>query len=328
MSRNRNNNGRPNNNPNMIPDVVKEFMDLNWETYKKKNKKYFDSKKELREDYYDTLIFSLPEVIDFIIRKGHNQNQAIQEAKDQCLVKFSGPDSEKFVEFLTERIDEDGADSIENVILLPIILHEMIGMILAFNKEHENEPDQLLAMPDELFKLSETILKKRLKKAEKKGIPNNLAFDLLSIMPSKDAIEYSPWFRVRQVFDVIYQHASNENLNFEKLMKFLFREDAYPYIIGYALQERKDKYRGFNESQKKIFNDINTWIFTELEEMDVDDICDILRNYVKVRKNDAQQGKDSNRRYYIASLPENMYPHICKAVARIKNQDSEAEKYL
>lgn len=325
------NDQRKNNNDwkdSNIPSAVKEFAELDWDNYKKKNKEYFDSKKEMRIDYFNSLIFSLPDMIDFILRKGHQQVSGIQKAKNLCFMKFSGKDSEKFVEYLTSMIDEDGTDCIENIKLLPIILHEIIGMIFMYNKDHADDPSALIAPPDDLFKLSETILKKRLKKAEKLGMSSNLAFDALSIIPVKAAMEYSPYFRIRTLFDVLYRYAESEILDFDAIIKFLIKESDYPYVIGFALQERKDKSKYFNDKQRKLFDDINTWIFEQLESMSIDDIDDVLKNYIKSRERDALQGKDSPRRYYLGSLPSSIYPNICKAISRIKSRTPEHEKYL
>ena len=99
-------------------------------------------------------------------------------------------------------------------------------------------------------------------------------------------------------------------------------------MIAFALQERKEKFQRFNDSQKAFFNDISSWVFDELEDMDKASIEQILKTYIKTRQKDKRDGKDGNRRYFISSLPEEMYGKICKVVEKIKNEDSEAEKFL
>ena len=65
-----------------------------------------------------------------------------------------------------------------------------------------------------------------------------------------------------------------------------------------------------------------------MEEMKKDEIYDILKSYTDVRKRDESQGKDTNRRYYISSLPESDYPRILKAVDRLCNTDEKLKKYF
>ena len=193
----------------------------------------------------------------------------------------------------------------------------------------EENPSELITPPDDLYDLCKQILKKRLKKAKKKGLDEGLAFDLLGIMPCKEATKYAPFVRTRQVFDILYYYAGNTTaLNFGQVIEFLYKENDYRYVIGYALQEKKDKYHGFNEGQKKLFNDINEFIFGALEELPKEDIRDIIMNYIKVRQRDDAAGKDANRRYYLTSLPSSIYPKIVKVVDEIKGQNGSLEKYL
>lgn len=311
-----------------IPETVKDFAEISFKEYKADNKGYFESKKELRNDYFATLAYDLPEVIDWILSNGHVQKPEVQEIKNKCYAKLAGDEGRgpAFIAYLTKCIKNDL--DIDNIELFPIILHEIIADILKYNEEHKDKPEEMVEKPDDLFALYELILKKRIKKAKKKGIPEDLIFDLLGIMPCKEAAEYSGFFRVRAIFDLLYAYAETQPVAFGTIIEFLFDENDYRYVIGYALQERRDKYKNFNEIQKKLFNDINEWIFPRLEELEKSDIKDILENYIGVRKRDVSQGKDSNRRYYISSLPISRYPRIGKVVEQIKNTDAEAEKYL
>ena len=262
-----------------IPEHVRVFAKMNWKDFKKENKKYFSSKKELKKDYFITLTCDLPYVIDFVIRNGHIQDPAIQKVKNKCYQKFaSGEDGPKYVEYLTKSLKHDYGRDTDNIMFLPIMLHEMIGDILKYNENNKDNPEEQVAPPDDLFKLSETILEDRLSKAKKKDIPEDLAFDLLGIIPIPEATKYSRNFRIRMVFLMLYKYSANcPNLNFGKIMKFLFNKEDYEHIIRYALQERKDRCKNFNESQKVFFDSMNEWIFDTLENMDDRKIYKIIK---------------------------------------------------
>ena len=327
MSRKNNN---KNGNDAKIPYAVEDFAEATLKKHKKHYGEYFDSKKELKKDYFDTLVTNLPDVIEWLLRNKHKPQEKIQEVKNQCYAKFAGEDGPEFNKHLTKMIDKYGVEDIPNVEFLPIILSEIIKEIIRYNTQQEaedNETKDIVRGPDDLYELMNLILKKRLKKAEKKGIPSALAFDVLTVMPTKEASRFSAFFRVKAVFDIMYLHAEQEAVPFGLTIKFLFNSNDYNYVIGFALQERKDKYKTFNETQKKLFNDITSWCFTELEEMDKDDIRKILTDYIKVRKRDASVGKDGNRRYYISSLPDKDYPTIMKVVNEL-SRDEENKKYL
>lgn len=324
----RRNNRRGNNNRNSVPKAVERFGEMSFKSFYKKNKHYYDKKKEARYDFYFQLLDDLPEVIDFFCQKGHVQQPWVQEPKTLCYGQFlNKEDKDRFVEFLTKVVKEEGKDAFENMIFLPIMLREMIQGIIEYNTTREEGTPEM-DPPDKLFALSEAILKKRLKKFAKAGMDQSMAFDLLSVMPDTKAIKYSPYFRVREVFDILYRYAETLNIDFGKVISFLFDSNDYNFIIGFALQEKKDKQKGFNEKQKGLWMQITKWTFEELEDMDERDIRDILKNYITLRKKDSLESKDGNRRFYISSLPEDDYPTIVKIVKQIKNQDPDAEKYL
>ena len=112
-------------------------------------------------------------------------------------------------------------------------------------------------------------------------------------------------------------------------MKVVFKGDDYvPSIITFALLERKEKISGFNDTQKKLFNSITEYCFKTMEDMKKDDIVAILKAYTEARKRDESQNKDTNRRYYISSLPESDYPRILKVVSKIIELDEDMKKYF
>ena len=312
-----------------IPDEVKEFGKAKYKKYKKENKEYFDSKKEMKESFYSSQAYNLQYVIDFLVQKKHLPDEDIQEIKGKCYAQIAGEDGEDFVKYLKKAYKNGDLDDMENIQYLPILLYDMIAAINKQNSIMEAEnPEAALYDPSDLYELSELIMGKKLKKMEKKGINHDLAFDILSVVPAPRAMKYSPYFRVKSIFDLMYQHASKEKVEFAKILKLTLKGEYDEIVVGYALQERKEKYERFNDSQKALFNDISEWVFNTLEDMDAALIKDIIKTYVKTRKRDAAQGKDGNRRYFLSSLPETLYPRICKAIEGIKAADSEAEKYL
>lgn len=316
------------NETTKIPTAVKNFAKASYKKHKKEWRDMFDSKKALRKDYFDQLIVDMPEVIEWLLTNSHKQQDHIQEMVAECRRKFvSGDDGPDFIAHITKLIKDYGVDEIPNIEYFPIILGEIIADIIRYNSEHSSSEEKMEG-PDDLYKLSTTILKKRIKKAMKKGIPEDITFDILSIVPMKDAIRYGQYFRAKQLLELLYVHAETVAIPFNLIMKTFVDDEYYKFIIGYALQERKDKYRKYNELQKKLFNDITTWIFDELEQMSDSEIRKILNNYIGVRKRDAANGKDSNRRYYISSLPKSDYPNITGVVEELLSNNAENKKYL
>ena len=108
-----------------------------------------------------------------------------------------------------------------------------------------------------------------------------------------------------------------------------FKDDEYiGSVITFALLERKEKIATFSEGQKKLFNDITEYCFKKMENMSKDDIGSILKAYVENRQRDDKANRDTNRRYYISSLPENDFPKILKVVERMCSANEDIKKYF
>ena len=112
-------------------------------------------------------------------------------------------------------------------------------------------------------------------------------------------------------------------------MEVLFKNgDKLEVVITFALLERRDKLSTFNDSQKKLFNDITDYTLKSLEEMKKDDVFSVLKAYAETRRRDEAQKKDSQRRYYISSLPESDYPKIIKTVSKLVERYPDWKKYF
>ena len=319
---------RPNNNNRnfRIPEDAKHLAKLNFKKFKKDSGGYYDSKKELKKNYYNTIIDFLPDSIALICKYGHLPE--VQETKTQIYEKLT---DEKFVKFLTKELKDDL--NFPNMMLMPVVINDIVAIAAKQNAaEDSSESTEEKYDLSDLVSLSHLILKKKIKKAEKLGLPEDLAFDLLSIIPDTEILKKSSAYHIRQLFACLYEHAKTKEINFENVIKVIFSKDIDEKYIGsvitFALLERKEKITNFNESQQKLFNDITGWVFTTMEEMKKDNIYSILTSYADIRKKDDARGTDANRRYYITSLPESDYPKIIKVLERILNNDESLKKYF
>ena len=203
-----------------IPEEVEYFSKRKFKKFKKKNKDYYDSKKELKEAYFSEILYDVPKVIEFLLRFSHIQSDEVKEIKSRCYEQFSGkPESPAFIKYITKLVKADGNEAIPNIEYFPIILHEIISDINRYNEEAKKEnPEAEVFDASELYELSNVILKKKLKKAKKKGIDDAVAFDCLSVIPTEDAMKFSPYFRIKSVFEIMYLHAKTKQIDFKKMM--------------------------------------------------------------------------------------------------------------
>ena len=308
-----------------IPGDVKEFAKADFKKFKKRNSDYYDSKKELKQGYYLYLVDLFPPVIEFIVKYGYINNDDVQQVKHQALAKINDMDFIKVVKKTIKR-----GDDIENIKFLPIIIKEILMEAKKRNDAilAENPNGKIYDMSD-LTELSYLILKKKMKKFEKAGIPASLAFDVLSIIPCKEALKSSHMYRIHALYDTLYEHAKTAQIDFDKLIDLAVDEDYHLACISFALLERKEKFSKLTDSQKTLYLAITNWCFNTMEKkLKKQEVYELINVYVRARIRDDKNGRDSNRRYSLSSLSEEDYPRIATVVKRIIADDDSVKKYL
>lgn len=310
-----------------IKGNVKRFAEADYKRFKKKNKDYYNGKKNVKKAYYADLEDSLPDVIEWVLRYGHIKTDDVKATKINIFGKFlAKEEGEEFIEFLIKDI-KDGVD-IDNIKLLPILIKEMLSMVAEQNAARTAEGREDLVPVDHIVELAKRILKKKIKKAVEEGVSEDLAFDLLSVLPCDKAMEFSATYRTNNFMNVLYEHAKTETINFEKVMSVFIDKKYIKQIILFELLERKDRFTRLTDSQKELYLAISTWCFKTLNGMSKNDIKDVIEAYASMRKRDAEQQKDSNRRYALASLSVNEYENLAKMIGRIISENEGIRPYL
>ena len=306
------------------------FAKLDEDKFRKKQKKKasWSSKKEIREYYHLALLDNLPGAIIYLILQGYVRKDEIQELKNKI---FKNLINKKFVKFLTKEIES--GEKIENIEYLPILIKEILEVINKTNKEMlANDPNAKTIESDDIVNLSRTIMKKKMKKLGKKGVDASVAFDVLSIIPTKKVLELyrsSKVFRIKSLFDCLYEHSKTKTIPFSEIISVVLGRDYYPAIIAFALLERKEHFGNLNESQKAFYLQVSTWCFDTLEkELNKEEIYGVLETYISTRKRDELNAKDGNRRYALSTLSEDDYPKLKKIINEMVIKDESIKKYL
>lgn len=323
MGKNNNGGYRDDHDNVKISRFAKDFATLDFKKFKKKEGKYYDGKKELKRAYYNRLIDDLPDAISFVVFDGYVDNKGVKEFKNAILTKIAS--DEKFISYLTELV-KDGED-IDNIKLLPIIVKEILEAANIQNaKLREENPDAPVYDMSDLVELSKITAKKKIKKLIKAGANENMAFDIVSVLPAEAALAKSSAYRIRTLLTVLYDYAKTVNFSFGSIIKALVGEDYYPLVISVALLERKRKFAELEtDSQRAFYNDVTEWCFKTLEELDKGTIINVFDKYIKARYKDKY---DSERRYAMTLVSESDYPRIAKVVKKMIENKPDNKKYL
>lgn len=327
----RDNEKKSQNNEHRIHDDVKAFAKMSLKKFRKDNKYRLEDasgkkekkriEKDIRKEYFMELEDLLPQTLKFALTSGHHKDNA--EIMESIYGKLFDND---FIKFLTKELKDV---KISNIEVYPALF---TGFVSKLKKESPEKAE--LFTTEEAHELLSTILKKKIKKMVKKGIPEKQAFDYLSIVPNKNLLARGIYFYSGRLFAAMYEYAATEEVDFETVMKVIFKSDGddddYNDLSAldlFILLERKDKIANMNEGQKALFNAITTWALNDLEDHKTSEVEKIIRTYINRRMDDAKNGKDSNRRIYLSSLQETEYPKISKVVSALL-ENEEFKKYL
>lgn len=311
-----------NKNKFKVPSEVKEFAKASYKKYKKHND--FDSKKEAMKSFNLYLMDMLPEVIEPMVKYGYLIKREEPEIHNAVLNKFCNEDFIKSVKKELKR-----GNKIKNIKLFPIIIGEMIETINSQNAQILSEnPNATVYTGSDLIELGQMILSKKIKKFTKAGIDENIAFDVLSIIPTDSCLEKSYNFRIASFEKVLYEHSKAKVIPFAEIMNLLVDKEWYAPFIKFFLCERKEVFGHLTDNQKAFYLSVSNWCFDTLESLDRISIERILDTIIQARKIDESKGKDSPRRYSLTSLSETDYPRIFKMVQKKVSESEVNKKYL
>lgn len=308
-----------------IPKVVSKFANKTWKKYWKENKDVFDSKKDGLKEFCLYLQDNLPEVIEFIVRYGHINNDEVKQVKNDCFKKIINDD---FVKYLAKRVKKDD-DFAKSIRLFPIIVREIGSAAEEENKRAISQnPNSAVYDMTDLYDVSKKLMKKQMKNMMDIGVSEDMAFDILSLIPYPKAMAYSPVYRIRNLFNTLYEWAKCKTVPFAEIVNVLVKEEQFTNFIVFALLEKREVYSNMTEGQKNLYTDITTWCINTMEKMSNDEITSIINAYTKARNRDEHNGKDTARRYNLSVLGEEDYPHISAVIKRLIADNSDIQKYL
>lgn len=308
-----------------IPKIVSKFANKTWKKYWKENKDVFDSKKDGLKEFCLYLQDMMPDVVEFLIRYGHINNEEVKQVKNDCFAKIINED---FIKYLGKRIKKD-EDYAKDLKMFPILVRE-IGMAA----EQENQkalaqnPQAAVYDMSDLYEISKKLMKKQMKKMMEIGISEEMAFDLLSLIPSPKAMQYSPVYRIRNLFNSLYEWSKSKAVPFKDIMNVIVKEEQYTNFIVFALLEKREVLSNMSDAQKNLYTDITTWCVETMEGMNPHDITEIINAYIKARNRDESNGKDCARRYNLGVLAAEDYPHINAVITRMVAENGDIQKYL
>jgi hypothetical protein len=167
------------------------------------------------------------------------------------------------------------------------------------------------------------------KKLKKKDVDEDVAFDVLSIVPTPKVLEGKQFrYRMGNVMKVLYEHAKTKEISYENIIESVIPVEYASQVISFNLLERLSRTQNFNDSQKKFNAQVTEWVFTTMESMDRSSIEAILKTYVDIRKRDLANNNDADRRFLLKSVPEDEFPNLKKVINNYMETHQDDVKFF
>ena len=307
---------------------------------KKKHFKYIESfiekssakalKKMDKDERLGFVARNLPDLIDFHKKDGRFQPELLAKVYERLT-------NDKIAKAFSKLAKEDAVE----VEAAPL-LHDFLELLTSkSNQVDGEEKEAYVAMMNSYLEVLTKIIGKRAKKMAKKlNISEDLAMELLIIMPSKEYVtnEKVLGIYVGKITRQLYSEVADNKTNlvdaavdaspelYRKIFKYLFEKDFLSNIAINVLLEYKDNLKGMKDTQKAVWSALTTFALEELDSFKSDALKELIIHYVNRRKADVKKNKDQARRVVLSeSIDEETYPNLFKAVNKLKKKDEYKE---
>lgn len=272
----------------------------------------------------NTLYYQIDELTNFFLFKRMKERDNLEKVYEIFETKI-------FIKTLKKVVKDAVDDYCPNEAFV-LMIDDFIKFEV--NKGGDNQ-ELLLQYTDIVNKL----LKNRIKVLVKStALPETLCMRILVGAPNQSFVKDARYIGryvssvEKEIFDWVKDENNECKFNektVKKIMKCVFDLDSFKKEILLSIAtDRKAILNNASDQQKEIWNYFTMYLLKELNSMDKEDIIDFLDKYIKFRKRDEDNGKDTARRIIFSHLLEDDYKSIVKAVNKMIKKDELAAKFL
>ena len=290
-----------------------------------------------------------------------------QRFRDQyCESSISGLN--KAVKILSE-VDPDSKkfqkvkDGVENIILNPevmkriaklyskdperypnmMFLPRMIMITLVhYQRDDINDEEKELGKnldSEKLIAFCSKVLKKEIKRYEKLGLSDDMAFQLATVVPTTKIFkDNKAWYQ--KLIQVLYQIAESEEVDIKTVLpavqkidkknKLDKKEFLEGFFTEFIWTRSSNKNHSFNDSQKELHENLIEASLEYLESLKARKLKEVLKSYIKRRKRAESFKTDGKRviKFVDHANSNSSYTNIKTVVQELISDNSSNELYL
>lgn len=263
---------------------------------------------ESKEAFVSSLI---PDMVNWYLNESYKK-------QDMVAGLFNQMAEEKFITTLKKAMKKEKGDE---------ILESSPGLIIVLNDFLAATSGKLTEEQKEIVSkiINKGIKKSKAKITEKVEIPEEVAQELLVVIPVPEIVDRKfSIISIQKLTKKLYNVAKvmDTKLTTVKQIKKLFKqilgEDMLIDAAGAILLERKEISSKFSTHQTEVWNLLTLFALETIEDQNKEDVKESILAYGARRKKDEMKGRDSERRIKVTSIDdEEKYPKIVKAVRKL-----------
>lgn len=327
-----------------IPKCVK-VLKMSKKKYAKKNDFNIDSKKmgdkerkrklkKLTLEYNEDIIKGLDKAVK-ILSEVTTESKKLNKIKAGVESVIVDPSTMDAVAELYKKHPEN----YPNMIFLPYMIISTITYYRQDDLTDEEKEFGKRIHNDDLIEFCEKILRKIIKQYKKHDLDERTAFHIATVIPSTKLLAGSrKWFR--NLISTFRLMSETEVPDVKRIFKAILKLDGKKYIgkklfyelfyQEFILTKLTNKKYSSTETQKEFYEKLIDMTLDYLNDLKVNKIKSILKQYIKSRKKAEEFKTDGKRiiKFVDHATSNSPYQNIKAAVQELINDDKDNELYL
>lgn len=296
----------------------------------KKDKKR--NKKKLLKEYSQFAIERLNKAVKILAE--HPDAKKINKVSEGVDNIISNPE---IMDRIAKLYKKD-KDEYENMKYFPYMI---MNTLMYYSNENLSEEEREIAKdlnPEEMVKFCERILKKEIKRYENNGLSASMAFTFASVIPTTKLFKNRKWYKtlITTMYDVAEKDDVDIDLIFKSILKldkkskFKKRKFLEDFFSEFIMTRSSNKNAKFTETQKELHNGLIERCLVYLNALKHKELKDVLKNYIKRRKNAEEYSNDGKRviKFTDHSNSNSPYENIKAVVQELIADNANNETYL
>lgn len=293
--------------------------------------------KRLKTEYSESAINGLNKAVK-ILAENNPESKKVLKVKDGVDNIISNPDVMKRI----VKIYRKNPDSYPNLIYLPYMI---MNTLVYYSSENLSDEDKEIAKnldSESLIKFCEKVLKKEIKRYKNMGLSEDVAYQIATVIPTTKLFKNNSrqWFK--KLIQAMYNIAEEKDVDVDTIIRAVIKIDKKKkssvtkkeflegFFSEFILQKSSNKNLKMTDTQKQLHEDLIERTLVYLDNLKGRKLREILKQYIKRRKNAENYKNDSKRviKFTDHANSNSPYTNIKKVVQELIEDNSSNELYL